>query len=158
MAICIICIVLALVIFNTLLHYQDNKNKVNINIDISESLKKASLPVISLIIEGKKHNFMIDTGSDACFIDENAITLKKVIGHTTFHGADGVEKKAMVVSIDCEYNNICFNNVNFILSDFKSAYESIHNESGIMLSGIIGNNFMQKYKCVLDYKDNKFTI
>lgn len=123
-------------------------------ISFRESLDLAGLPVITFNQGKKKFNFLFDTGATNSVI--NSSMLEK-IKYTELEGYQcevyGMEGNAQQVSMvtinfkrDLEFSD------DFQVVDMSSAFDSVKAETGVTISGILGNTFFQKYKYVIDYE------
>lgn len=117
-------------------------------------LDKASIPAIPITIQGNTYNVMIDTGSDASYLDTELLkniprTLlgyqEEIVGGTAIK-----EKGSAVYSVDFICGEKSFTE-EFTENDFSYIFKFIANQTGVQLHGILGTKFLLKYKCILDF-------
>lgn len=115
----------------------------------------AELPIITLYQDSKKYNFLLDTGSSCCIINKSVLeTLKHEQSNTTFNitGIEGVKTNdCSTCDVKLYYNNTEYD-ANFIIKDMTDAFSGIKNDTGVTLHGILGNDFFERYKYVIDFK------
>ena len=124
-------------------------------ISFRETMDLVDLPIITFKNNGKKFNFLLDTGAN--FSTLNHSNLKDLsyldlddVG--TYSGVDGIESESSFVMMDVSYNDKVYTDM-FQVIDLDAAFDSIKAESGITLHGILGNSFFQKYKYVLNFDE-----
>ena len=116
-------------------------------------LSKTGLIYATFTCKGKKMNFLIDTGSNISYVESSAISgmdlelkqcnesAKGITGHQEigFYCSMVLETPTTVTVIDLP------------ISDFHDAFASVEEECGVKLHGLLGNNFLQASKYVIDY-------
>lgn len=122
-------------------------------ISFRESLDLTGLPVITFYQGKNKLNFLLDTGASNSVINEKQLD---GIKHTIVEG-----EVCEVYGIEGNTQIVPFTNINFTrdvsysgefqIVDLSSAFDDIKAETGVTIVGILGNDFFQKYKYVLDY-------
>lgn len=129
------------------------KTSPNQIFDFKTSLELVGLPIIVFYQNGKKYNFLLDTGSNVSYINKSSSLVKSApINKDTFISANGGET-------DCEISNIVLNHgekkYNHLVrvADLTSAFINIKESYGVTLSGIIGCDFMEAYKYCIDFKE-----
>lgn len=128
-----------------------DKNQI---MEFHSSMDLCDLPIVTFYQGKNKYNFLVDTGSNVCYINnKSAIEVTKIENaKDSFVGASGE-------SADCELGNITIYHRDQMyehivrIADLSQAFESIKSSVGITLTGIIGNDFMQKYKYCIDFKE-----
>lgn len=129
--------------------------------DIKQFIEKSELPVITVTIDGVKHNMLVDSGSDASYIDKNALKEmnKELIGHQNgIVGGTSIDENQTNVY---EINFTCGNKElkeEFTENDFNQIFTFIKQNSGVKLTGILGTRFLIKHKCILDFDKLTFHI
>lgn len=151
MTISIILLLIIILITTVIIYNSIHKHKTKIS--FKESMDLTELPVITFINNGKKLNFLLDTGSNESYI--NSSILKeldyKMLNKTTETLiADGTKTDTKKCSMSIYYKNNSFE-TNFCIFDMDSAFSTIKSESGVQIHGILGSLFFQKYKYVLDF-------
>lgn len=124
-------------------------------ISFKEAMDLTDLPVITFYNNGKKANFLLDTGSNCSYVTESSLSqyqyTKLNIKQSVF-GLEGVDHYGHLCNLDIYYQNIPFNN-DFLIADLEATFNRIKSESGVQLNGILGNDFFKKYKYVLDFEN-----
>lgn len=123
-------------------------------ISFRESLDLSGLPVITFNQGKKKFNFLFDTGATNSVINS---TVLENLKYTTIddcqcevYGMEGNVQYVNMVTINFK-RDIEFSD-DFQVVDLSSAFDSVKAETGVTISGILGNTFFQKYKYVIDYE------
>ena len=144
--------------------YFRNKSKTIMNKDNNISLFAVSfkqgfvspnVPIATFYQNGKKLNFLLDSGSDKNVIDKSilpSITHEIVKGECTcltgVGGVTKVETCRVTFSIEKEeYTE------DFLIADLTESFGMIENDHSITLHGIIGSSFLRKNNVVLDFKN-----
>lgn len=127
----------------------------------SISIKKympGDLPVITLNNNGIAFNFLIDTGSNISHICPTAAKLIEHKGlkssNTTIAGLGGMSKGTVGCnakfkdSLNKEYE------IKLTISEgLEDTTRCIKESVGIEIHGLLGTDFLQKYKYVIDFKE-----
>lgn len=149
-------IILILIFISCLvLTYIDNRRKEKTKISFKEGLDLAELPIATFMCNNKKLHFILDTGSNISYINEEAlqdVVYEDIKEQTKTTGVGGSSIPAKLCKIDISYKDHTYKEV-FGILDLSAAFNSIKKECGITLHGIIGNKFFEKYKYILDFKD-----
>lgn len=123
-------------------------------ISFRESLDLAGLPVITFNQGKKKFNFLFDTGATNSVINSTVLKDLKYTPISDYkcevYGMEGNAQYVDIVTIDFK-RDITFSD-EFQVIDMSSAFDSVKAETGVTISGILGNTFFQKYKYVIDYE------
>ena len=124
-------------------------------ISFKESLDLVDLPIITFKVGDKKLNFMLDSGANLSVINESALsniehTLTNKIG--TIFGMEGNVQKVRYAELTLQYKNNIYTDEMQVLN-MDNSFNNLKKESGVTVHGILGNNFFQKYKYVLDFKE-----
>ena len=113
------------------------------------------MPVVTFYQGDKKFNFLLDTGSNYSHISKEAA--KEIQGKT-------MEAQAKVSGIgEGTTSGVCrttlsYKGVNYdidlsITDHLTDAFAAIKTETGVQVHGLIGNQFFQKHKYVLDFEE-----
>lgn len=111
--------------------------------------------VISLKINGKKFNFILDSGAPT-IIGEDVLTEVeyKNLGHTLYKDSQGTSKKLKNIQIkELSIEDINFSNVIAAVSDFSEISES-YPCFDTQISGIIGYNIIKKAVWHFNFNEN----
>lgn len=122
-------------------------------ISFRESLDLTGLPVITFNQGKNKYNFLLDTGATISVINKScldSIKYSNIEGmQCEVYGMEGNTQVVPYVEInfhrDMEYKGF------FQVIDMSAAFDNVKAETGVTLVGILGNDFFQNYKYVLDY-------
>lgn len=145
----IIILIICVIVF--LLNTRDDKIKMKMS--IKESLDLVGLPIVTFYQGHNKFNFLLDTGANNSVINESALELMEhniLDVEGTLSGLNGIPVKVQYADIHINYNDTTYD-AEFQVTNMDEAFNNIKAESGIKLVGIIGNNFFQKYKYILDF-------
>ena len=127
----------------------------NRKMSFRESMDLAEMPVVTFYQGDKKFNFLLDTGSNYSHISKEAAKDIKgefieAEGKISGIGEGTITGVCKTVFSYKETNYNVDLNVTEHLTD---AFASIKSETGVQVHGIIGNQFFQKYKYVLDFDE-----
>lgn len=120
---------------------------------IKSAIELVGLPIITFYQGSKKYHFLLDTGSDTCYLNNSSSIEKGQIftdKNLVYSGADGVNRECSETSLELFYNNHRYTN-SFRIADLNDAFNDLKQERGVSLEGIIGVDFMNKYKYCLDF-------
>ena len=122
----------------------------------------AEIPVIQIIIKDKILNFLVDTGANDNLINESVFNelfageevefkLKgDIVGAS---GAiSGVKDTSIEFYIDTPFYIEKFKDT-FSVMDFTEAFNGIENNTGVVLSGVLGSNFFKNNQWRIDYSE-----
>lgn len=129
------------------------RNKTN-HISFKEAMDLVELPIITFYNEGKKFNFLLDTGATISVIDSNALnnfTHEKIKESGVVYGMEGNTINVSFIKASLEHKGKLYSE-EFQVVDMSSAFSKLKSESGVNLSGILGNSFFKKYQYVLDFE------
>lgn len=124
-------------------------------ISFRESMDLLDLPVITFMNNGKKLNFLLDTGSSHSSINLYAVEGlqgKKLDEISFFIGVDGKKQETQWMTAPVTYKERDYEE-DFQVHDLSEAFGVLKEEYGVNLHGILGNTFFQKYKYVLNFKE-----
>lgn len=124
-------------------------------ISFKESLDLVDLPIITFKVGNEKLNFMLDSGANLSVINETILPniehiLTNKIG--TIFGMEGNIQKVRYAKLTLQYKNSIYTDEMQVLN-MDNSFSNLKKESGVTVHGILGNNFFQKYKYVLDFKE-----
>ena len=153
----IVCSIVAIALFCI---WYFNKNTVFIKIRKGEiasfksTMELIGLPIITFYSGEKKYHFLIDTGSNYSYLERSVDITKKVVegSEDVFYGSAGVEQKSISAEIELHYNKAKYPCV-VKVADLKEAFSKVKEEIGITISGILGTDFLNKFKYCIDFKE-----
>ena len=119
------------------------------------SMDLAELPVVTFRQGDKKINFLLDTGSNNCVIDSNAL---KDIKHamldckTNLYGLEGNAQNTGICIIKVTYKDKEYE-CPYVIQDMSAAFAAIKKETGVTINGMLGSRFFNEFKYVLDFDE-----
>ena len=151
----LIMIIIYSVLFSIIgfLLYKQYKKKFNIS--FKEAMELVELPIITFYNKGQKLNFLLDTGSNDCIIDSSNLSKLETVKMQQIKPIFGMEGNIIegnIYKIGIERQGYLFEST-FNALDLNEVFGIIKKESGVQIHGILGSNFFQKYKYILDFKD-----
>lgn len=132
---------------------EDYKNRNREYISFKEAMDLTDLPVITLYNNGKKFNFLLDTGATISVIDSNILDKfnhSKTESTGVVWGMEGNKINVSYVRASLEYKDKTYEE-DFQVVDMSASFGEVKAESGVTLSGILGNSFFKKYQYILDF-------
>lgn len=161
----IICLVLGLILGLSITYtykhsfscdYSNDKNADGIS--FKEAIDLTNFPIITLVNNNIKLNFLLDTGSSVSHI--NKVLFPKLITSESDYnmnitGVEGNPINTKFCEIEVYYKNQVFSN-EFAISNLDAVFNSVKKETGVQLHGILGSDFFQKYRYVIDF--DKFIV
>lgn len=150
-----IVLLLIAILAHYIVFYRDKKeNKMS----FQETFDLTNLPIATFYNGKHKLNFLLDSGSDSCHI--NNVLLDKLIATSvetkkSLTGVTGSSQTCEAVNMDIVYHGIKFN-CDFLASDLTNAFNVLKKNSGVQLHGILGCDFFERYKYILDFKEMAF--
>jgi len=118
----------------------------NINITLKENTS-----FIILKIKGNKHYFLLDTGASNSVLDENAnlITDEIVVDSDELVTGFGDTKQVNIYELPCFIDDMMVFQKFIVAPLGITSY--INESTGIKISGVIGMDFIMRYKCIIDF-------
>lgn len=152
----IVGILLAVVILAIIINGVEDycKQKKRVNMSFKEAMDLVDLPVITFYNDGKKFNFLLDTGATMSVIDSNVLdnfSHKKLDDTGTIYGMEGNKIDVSYVRALLEYKGMNYEE-DFQVVDMSTAFNQVKAESGVTLSGILGSLFFRRYQYILDFE------
>lgn len=134
---------------------EDKIKRNNRKMSFRESMDLAEMPIVTFYQGDKKFNFLLDTGSNYSHISKEAA--KEIQGET-------MEAQAKVSGIgEGTTSGVCRTTLSYkganydidlsITDHLTDAFAAIKAETGVQVHGLIGNQFFQKHKYVLDFEE-----
>ena len=139
------------IIINGIEDYCKQHKKVNMS--FKEAMDLVELPVVTFYNEGKKFNFLLDTGATISVIDSNVLdnfSHEKIETTGVLWGMEGNKIDVSYVRASLVYKDKVYEE-DFQVVDMSASFNEVKAESGVTLSGILGNSFFKKYQYVLDF-------
>lgn len=136
--------------YNLYWHYSQKPKNI---MSFKESLDLADLPIVTFYQGENKFNFLLDTGSTMNIINSNSsftyTELKEQKGTVT--GVGGTTETTYA-ELSLFYKKKEFITTTQVM-DLADTFNTVKQETGVTLHGILGNNFFSKYGYVLNYYD-----
>lgn len=148
----LLAVIILAIICNGVEDYCRQKKRVCMS--FMESMDLVNLPVITFCNEGKKFNFLLDTGASLSMVDSNILdklSYKNLDYSGSVFGIEGKKVEVPYISLSLEYKGVHYDE-EFQVLDMSSAFNQVKAESGVTLSGILSSNFFKKYQYVLDFE------
>lgn len=156
----IIIFTIVIVMLVLFLSYTLQIKKSKKSIDFKSAMDLADLPIITMYNNSNKINFLLDTGSDANFInasdvDRYAYDNTNCVSNAM--GIDGSPVPTKIINMEINLNGNIFMD-EFRILDLDKSFSSIKHETGVTVNGILGSKFFRKYKYLLDFEQFKAII
>lgn len=154
-AILVILVVVIIAGIVNLFGVGDRKSKFD-TISLKESMDLCSLPVVTLINNGNKFNFVFDTGATENHVSKSAmanmvgISLDRQIQVQGFTGSAETNGGK---TVDLIYKDMVFTTEIFVSPALDNTFAEIKSNLGVQLHGIIGSAFLREHGYVLDFYD-----
>lgn len=134
---------------------EDRIKKNNRKMSFRESMDLAELPVVTFYQGDKKFNFLLDTGSNYSHISKEAA--EEIQGNL-------IDAQAKVSGIgEGQTSHVCktvltYKGANYdidlcVTDRLSDAFAEIKTSTGVQVHGLIGNQFFQQHKYVLDFEE-----
>lgn len=130
------------------------RNRVD-KMSFLESYNLVGLPVITFEANGKKFNFILDSGATGCSIDKSVlenIETGNPIYHQEQYGLGSNFGKLPCYRLKFLYKDKEYEG-DFLAGDYSSHYDMIKKEFGVTIHGIIGTDFFKKHQYVIDFAE-----
>ena len=148
----LLAVILIAIIANA---YEDIRKRNKLKISFKEALDLVEVPIVTFLNNGIKLNFLLDTGSSWSIINESvlpSLVTEKLDAVMNIVAADGNKVPSKFCKMKVSYKDQEFEN-DFAIRDLDEAFGVVKQESGVQIHGILGSDFLQKYKYVLDFKE-----
>lgn len=151
----VLTIVAVLVIGYTINLCEDRIKRNNRKMSFREAMDLAEMPVVTFYQGDKKFNFLLDTGSNYSHISKEAA--KEIQGEIMKAQAKvsgiGEGTTSGVCRTTLSYKGANYDIDLSITDHLTDAFAAIKTETGVQVHGLIGNQFFQKHKYVLDFEE-----
>ena len=127
--------------------------KENKIITFKPSMELSNLPIITFYQGDKNYNFLLDTGSNISYVNAKSnISVSPTGVKDTYMGSSGVDESCERAGIVLYRNETRYEHI-VNVADLSRAFGKLKKEYGILVTGILGNDFFTKYKYCLDFKE-----
>lgn len=126
-----------------------------------QSMELCDMPIVTFYIGDRKLNFVLDTGCVQSMLDADVIDKYKLdINYTkeTFEvwGANGKCSTDKMGVLCLYYNNKKFEETFVCSSTIKHTFSWLKQNKGVTVHGLLGSNFFNTYKYILDFNKLEF--
>ena len=125
-------------------------------VSFMEGLDLTGLPIVTLQNNGRKFNFVLDTGSYNSVINERV--LENMEYENTHHivdlmGIDGISHNSQkVIRAELGYKNKSIT-AQFVVANMDGIFDAVKRETGAQLHGLLGSNFFRENKYIINYDE-----
>ena len=151
----ILTIVAVLVVGYTINLCEERIKRNNRKMSFREAMDLAEMAVVTFYQGDKKFNFLLDTGSNYSHISKEAA--KEIQGEIMKAQAKvsgiGEGTTSGVCRTTLSYKGVNYDIDLSITDHLTDAFAAIKTETGVQVHGLIGNQFFQKHKYVLDFEE-----
>ena len=125
-------------------------------ITVPITLSKDNLIVTQAVINGEKHNFIIDSGCSSLYLNSKYFKEKEDKGTHVGTSKDvngNISGGQDVIQVDSfDFNGICADSIKVMMSDLS------HLENGTEVYGFIGYDVYRDYDLLFDYRHKTLTL
>ena len=130
----------------------DNKNSIS----FMETFNLTEIPIVTFLAGDAKINFLLDTGASKSFISPSASKLivgKEAIGSMDVISATGTENMTCkMIETVLSYKDRDYEVKLFVNKGLETSFKDLKAEKGVVLHGVLGADFLDKYSYVLDFE------
>lgn len=120
-----------------------------------ETMDLCELPIVTFMNNGKKLNFLLDTGASKSVIHSGALeglTYRDTNKSGDIYGIDGKRRDASFINMSIGYKGKDYDE-EFQSIDMSIPFSNLKADFGVNLHGILSSTFFQKYKYILDFDE-----
>lgn len=130
------------------------RSNYKVRISFKEAMDLTELPIVTFYQENKKFNFLLDTGSNQSHIGKKASKELKGKVEDANNAVCGVGRatSSLVYKALLSYRSNNYEADLYVTEGLDESFSAIKKESGVQLHGILGNDFFQKYRYILDFE------
>ena len=126
-------------------------------IALNEKMANDAIPVVNAIIDGVNTNLVIDSGANVSYLDSNQFKPNDHVVNTfVTYGIGGA-----IDSCSCMYTTRIGNfqtELEFALNDLSQSMNGYTQIYGVKISGLLGADFLKKYKCHINFEEMNLII
>lgn len=151
----ILILLIALAVYLLIKNLEEYNKVQRESMSFLESYNLTGLPIITFECNGKKLNFVLDTGASESMTSKSVtdklhcriLNLKD----TYVTGIEGNDELCKGCIIPITYKNKEFVG-NFLVKDLEGMFKKIKELYGVQISGFLGSGFFKKYQYVIDFE------
>lgn len=135
-------------------YFSGDKDVIN-QMSFRETMDLCELPIVTFVNNGKKLNFLLDTGASKSVIHNGTLEgldYKYINKSGNLYGIDGKKQNVQFISMPIEYKGKNYNE-EFQSIDMSVPFSNLKSDFGVNLHGILSSTFFQKYKYVLNFDE-----
>lgn len=121
-----------------------------------EGLDLTGFPIVTMMNNGMKLNFVLDTGSVHSLINQSVISdldYKNTSYVVTISGIDNASREdEKTVRMKLLYKDKVTEGM-FVVTDLSGVFDTVKKETGVQLHGLLGSEFFKENKYIIDYKE-----
>lgn len=120
-----------------------------------ETMDLCELPIVTFYNNGKKLNFLLDTGANQSIInsrDLEGLSYTRNNKKGDVYGMEGNRIDVSFIDMSIEYKGKFYED-EFQVIDMSAPFNNLKEDYGINLHGILSSVFFQKYKYTLDFNE-----
>ena len=151
----IIVVIVEVLLVGTVILLERSTAKKN-KISFQETLELTDLPIVTFYNNGRKLNFILDTGANESVINERELSsciYEKIDEKRKLMGIDGNNKDIQTMVKMTLVKGIQEFTDKFQVSNLSPVLDTMKNTHGVSIHGIIGNTFFTKYGYILDFDE-----
>jgi hypothetical protein len=119
--------------------------------------------ISSLFTNGENLNWVIDTGASKTVFDKNLIAYYTVLeGESDEIHTAGIGEQPQEISMallhQLKFAKLKINNLKVALLDLSHINQLYSKATGLKVCGLLGGDFLMKYKAVIDYKQKRLLL
>ena len=132
------------------------RKKVSQNrMSFKETMDLCELPIVTFMNNGKKLNFLLDTGASRSVIHKGALeglSYEPINIVGDIYGMDGKRQEVTYISMSISYKDKEYSD-EFQSIDMSEPFSNLKNDYGVNLHGVLSSTFFQKYKYILNFEE-----
>lgn len=136
-------------------HHIEKIDMFKRNMSFYESLHLTGFPIVTLKNNGQFVNMILDSGSNRTLIDADNLEhleYENLDCNSSVFGVDGIKTTGGYVRMPFEYKDKVYE-IECCSINLSETFARMKEQYGITVNGILGTDFFEKYKYVLDFKD-----
>lgn len=134
--------------------FYGKKNDIKKNeMSFKEGFDLTEMPVVTFQCGDRKLTFLLDTGSNNSIIDSNVLDSipHEMTNETSdLFGLEGNTVKTRICRIKLTYKDTDYE-YDYLINDMSQCFGQIKRDTGVTLHGLLGSNFFNRFKYVLDF-------